>query len=286
MFGEEEGIKYYSIDSLPVQKRRRTDCVCCFCLALFVSLLTILLAFLYNPSTPASRQPTSTRSPTRRTTRDASAVTISPTSPTSTTPPSPTQYPRPHPDQAPLRQPVPLDRPVLAQLHAHGHPRLRGEPQPVVPGGDLRLVPRPKFPLPNAGRIGLFCLPTDPLLKQQILAISNTQRKYDLYAVMDTFFMCAWIAALLGPLCYLLVQFQPYKAVPWVILLGGTVCIFFGVYLLMYPLPHPACPASWPSRSCFACSSKAWGSSACGACWRRRGGTRWPSAPVSCTPRL
>ena len=36
----------------------------------------------------------------------------------------------------------------------------------------------------SLGRIGLFCLPTDPTLRQQILTMSNTAYKYDIFRVI------------------------------------------------------------------------------------------------------
>ena len=53
---------------------------------------------------------------------------------------------------------------------------------------------------------------------------------------MDSFWLSAWIAAILGIVMFLLNHFQPYKMVPWVILLGGAMSIIFAVFVLTYLL--------------------------------------------------
>ena len=86
----------------------------------------------------------------------------------------------------------------------------------------------------HSGRIGFICLPTDPVLRTQLLNMSNTARKYDLLSVISTFFTSLWVAVVMGVLCFLIIQYQPQKVVPWVIFLGGLVCIFFGIAILTY----------------------------------------------------
>ena len=88
----------------------------------------------------------------------------------------------------------------------------------------------------NQGRIGLICLPTDPALRQQVLSMSGVAYKYHILSVMNVIVMSLWIAAILGPLFFLLAHFFPYKVVPWTIFLGGLFSIIFGILNLVYKL--------------------------------------------------
>lgn len=67
------------------------------------------------------------------------------------------------------------------------------------------------------------------------MSISGTQRKYALYNVMDTFFTCSWIAAIMAVVSFFLIQYQPYKVVPWSILLGGIFSLAFSIMVLFFP---------------------------------------------------
>lgn len=53
--------------------------------------------------------------------------------------------------------------------------------------------------------------------------MSNTANKYHILSVMDAFWQGSWISLTLGILFFLLIHFQPYKVVPWVIAVG---CVF------------------------------------------------------------
>lgn len=73
---------------------------------------------------------------------------------------------------------------------------------------------------------------------------------------MDSFWMSAWMSAVLGIISFLLIHFQPYKTVPWVILLGGISCILFSVFVLTYLLinldsPQDTCWLKYFWRFCF-----------------------------------
>ena len=85
----------------------------------------------------------------------------------------------------------------------------------------------------SQGSIGLICLPTDPVLKQQVLAMSGVAYKYNVFSVIDVILMSLWISAIIGPILFLLAHFFPYKVVPWTILLGGIFSIVFGILIFV-----------------------------------------------------
>ena len=139
-----------------------------------------------------------------------------------------------HLDQKTLRECLSQGRANSAQLCAYEDSELQAEPGSLISSDNIQHVPGPRFLPFYEGRIGLFCLPTNPTLKSHILSISNTQRKYNLFKVMDTFFMCAWLSAILGIILFVLIQYQPEKIVPWSIFLGGICSILFGFFVLTY----------------------------------------------------
>jgi len=84
----------------------------------------------------------------------------------------------------------------------------------------------------SVDKLGLFCLPTDPVLKQEVLAISNTAYKYNIFNVITQIETSAWVSALFGILFFLLAHFFPYKMVPWTIFFGGLFSIIFGLLII------------------------------------------------------
>ena len=71
-------------------------------------------------------------------------------------------------------------------------------------------------------------------MKETILNLSGTARKYHVFAVIDSFFTCLWVSAIMGVLFFILMHFEPYKLVPWVIFIGGLLSLFFVVAIFMY----------------------------------------------------
>lgn len=84
-------------------------------------------------------------------------------------------------------------------------------------------------------RIGLFCLPRDPVLKEKILKSAHLQTRMEFIQIYQTIWISFLITLVLGALYITILSFFPTYVVYGTILLGGLSAIAIGITFLVLP---------------------------------------------------
>lgn len=81
-------------------------------------------------------------------------------------------------------------------------------------------------------RMGLFCMPTDPNLKERVLQNSGLASKYHFLIAYDAINACIFTAIMLGVVYVIIVQFFNERLPKLVTGLGGGLCILLALLTL------------------------------------------------------